>query len=126
MTAAVNRMLRSLRPSSVCVGCSLCLGANLGANRCGLVRTGMEARGHGSSPFQAVWTTVDAYGHRLEIHGWSGGEGFEFLRVCRSSCPHWESVALGPNPKRPIVRAVGYCVPTSIRPKRWFRRLSAR
>jgi hypothetical protein len=74
----------------------------------------------------AVWTTVDAYGHRLEIHGWSGGQGFEFLRVCRSSCPHWESVALGPNPKRPIVRAVGYCVPTSIRPKRWFRRLSAR
>jgi hypothetical protein len=60
---------------------SAALGANLGANRCGRLWTGVDAHGLGSLWFRAVWTAVDGCGHCLEIYG-SGGWGFEFVRAC--------------------------------------------
>ncbi len=56
------------------------LGAKLGAILCGIVRTAVDAGGLDATQDQAVWTFLDAYGHRLEIYG-SGGWVFESPRA---------------------------------------------
>ena len=45
----------------------LTLGAKLGANARGLLRTAMDSEGNKALRCKAVWTAVDAHGHRLEI-----------------------------------------------------------
>jgi len=67
-----------------CVGRAPCrathLGAKLGAIPCGPHRTGVDAGGHGTLSFQALWTLLDTRGHGLEIYG-SGGWVFESPRA---------------------------------------------
>ncbi len=47
----------------------------------------VDASGHRTLSFRAVWTAVDGCGRRLEIYG-SEGWGFECLRACHGSpCP---------------------------------------
>jgi hypothetical protein len=46
-------------------GRCLRLGAKLGAIRCGLLWTAVDASGIGTLPFRAVWTAVDACGRRM-------------------------------------------------------------
>ncbi len=53
-------------------GSSAALGAKLGAIRCGLVWTGVDACGIETLSFRAVWTVVDTHGHGLEIYGSEG------------------------------------------------------
>ena len=56
-------------------------GAILGAKRCELAWTAVDAGGLESLVFRRVWTAMDLHGHSLEIYG-SEGWGFEFSRAC--------------------------------------------
>ncbi|MEE8153880.1 MAG: hypothetical protein V3T53_02845, partial [Phycisphaerales bacterium] len=58
------------------------LGAKLGAIRCGLLRTAMDACGRNPVVVRTPWTAADGYGRVASIYG-SEGWGFEFLRACQ-------------------------------------------
>jgi hypothetical protein len=72
-----------------------------------LLRACIDSDGHGSLPFQDIWTAADAHGHRLEIYG-SEGWVFESPRArCESPCAAWASVVSGSRPTTLGLRARG-------------------